>query len=482
MQTPVDYLWANSAHANFYGKIPSAFQNARMDVLLDKHRCSIWFQGHQKAFESNHRQTHQVWIHNDRKQKRLLMVNRILFSSDKHRPLLLCSAIDITDRVVIEENLKFSEERLSLALEAVKDGLWDWNIETGWVYLSPRWYDILEYQMDEIVGQMDAINQLQHPKDSQMVQKILAEHLGGETEFYIAEYRCRTRNGNWKWILDRGRVVQWTNDGKPLRMIGTFSDITQKKQHERELQQAKIAAESANKAKSQFLANMSHEIRTPMNGIIGMLSLLLKSKLSDDQRDFSQTAKTSAISLLNVINDILDFSKIEAGKFDIECVRLSISRIVNDINNILKFQADQKKLSFTCEIHSSVPEVLFGDPGRLRQILINLIGNAIKFTNHKGTVSLTIDCLDQTEQSARLSFIISDTGIGIPDNYIPKLFDNFAQLDASTSRKFGGTGLGLSISKKLITMMEGTISVKSTVGKGTTFQCIIPLPKKAKEI
>jgi len=382
----------------------------------------------------------------------------------------------------IEETLKFSEERLSLALDAVEDGLWDWNIETGWVYLSPRWYNILEYQMDEIVGQMDAIQQLHHPDDIQMVKKILHKHLKGETQYYCAEYRCQTHEGQWKWVLDRGRVVQWSNEGKPLRMIGTLSDITQKKHYESELHQAKIAAESANSAKSQFLANMSHEIRTPMNGIIGMLSLLLKSDLTDDQRDFAQTAKVSSKSLLNVINDILDFSKIEAGKMEIECVSLSINKIIDDIKNLLKFHIEKKRQTFTCEVLSSVPELLFGDPGRLRQILLNLLSNAIKFTHDKGHINLTIDCLEMTDEAHLLSFVISDTGIGIPDHYIPKLFDAFAQLDASMSRKFGGTGLGLSISKQLVNKMNGKISVKSDVGKGTTFECVIPFPRKETKL
>jgi PAS domain S-box-containing protein len=378
------------------------------------------------------------------------------------------------DHKAIEETLKFSEERLSLALDAVEDGLWDWNIETDWVFLSPRWYSILEYQIDEIVGQMDAIFQLHHPEDTQMVQKKLEKHLNGEIDFYAVEYRCKTRNGQWKWVLDRGRTVQWNTNGKPVRMIGTLSDITQKKAYERELREAKIAAESANEAKSQFLANMSHELRTPMNGIIGMISLLLKSELSDDQKEFAQTARTSSKSLLRVINDILDFSKIDAGKLDFECIQLSISNIVHDIQNILKFHIEKKEQTFTCNIHSSVPEMLYGDPGRLRQILLNLLSNAIKFTHKNGRISLTINCLKITQNKASISFIVADNGIGIPQDYIPHLFDTFAQLDASTSRKFGGTGLGLSISKKLISLMDGTISVQSEVEKGTTFKCIIP--------
>ena len=400
----------------------------------------------------------------------------IAFRPRPHKKIFKTYQGDITERQVIEENLKFSEERLSLALEAVNDGLWDWDIQTGWIYLSPKWYDILEYQIDEVIGEMDSIIKLHHPDDTQMVQFILEQHLNRHTVFYSAEYRCKTRSGKWKWILDRGRVVQRTDDGKALRMIGTFSDITQKKDYERELQKAKETAESASCAKSQFLANMSHEIRTPMNGIIGMLSLLLKSKLNDDQKEFAQTAKSSSLSLLNIINDILDFSKIEAGKLKLESLSLSIHRIVGDISNILKLQAEQKKLLFTCEVDKSVPEILFGDPGRLRQIILNLLGNAIKFTK-KGSVSLNVKAINETESDLWISFEISDTGIGIPKDYLPKLFDTFAQQDTSTTRKFGGTGLGLSIAKKLTTMMNGNISVNSIHGKGTTFNCILPLQK-----
>ena len=480
MKNPVTYLWANTAHSNFFGKTESSFQNKRMDKIFDKDTCSDWYQEHLKAFETKKMENQQVWMTDSNNQKRLLMVHRFLFSLGKEN-YLLCSAIDITDRLAIEENLKFSEERLSLALDAVDDGLWDWDIQTGWIYLSPKWYEILKYQIDEVIGQMDDLIKLHHPEDTKMVQFLLDKHLNRHTVFYSAEYRFKTGEGKWKWILDRGRVVQRADDGKPLRMIGTFSDITQKKDYEKNLYKAKEAAESASQAKSQFLANMSHEIRTPMNGIIGMLSLLVKNSQDDEQKEFAQTAKQSALSLLNIINDILDFSKIEAGKLKLETVSLSINSVVDDVFNILKLQAEQKELAFKFDVDESIPDFLFGDPGRIRQILLNLLGNAIKFTK-KGTVSLNVSVIDETESIIWISFEISDTGIGIPKEHISKLFETFTQMDSSTTRKFGGTGLGLSIANKLTGMMNGKITVKSKPGKGTTFNCIIPLEKKIKDV
>ena len=367
------------------------------------------------------------------------------------------------------EKLTFAEHRLKLALDGSQLALWDWDIQAGVVYLSEHWSLMLGGVAREETVPFGTLEGVTHPDDKARVSELIRSALGGSAnQVYRAEHRVRTHSGEWKWVNSRGKVVERDASGRALRMTGTNADISVRKQAEAELLRAMQVAESANIAKSQFLANMSHEIRTPMNGVLGMTELLLDSGLNDHQHRLAKTVERSAEHLLEIINEILDFSKIEAGKVDLEHVAFNVLEVLEDVIQMFGEKAQTKGVEIACSMDPNVPQRLLGDPVRMRQILANLVNNAIKFTE-AGEVIVSVTAAENSGESTLLTFAVRDTGIGIPAEAQGKIFEAFSQADGSTTRKYGGTGLGLSIVRQLVELMGGEVRVDSTPGEGSTF-------------
>lgn len=368
-----------------------------------------------------------------------------------------------------ETTLAKSNSKLSLIIESTHAGIWEWDLENDETILNERWANMIGYTLAELQPvTVDLWSTLSHPDDIKIATEAIKNLWRKKTERFSCELRLKHKKGHWVWILDIGMVVEWNELGKPKRLMGIHLDISDSKKHEEALLIAKEQAEQGARSKSEFLASMSHEIRTPMNGVLGMLNLLKKETLSSDQSRKVSTAKNSAESLLTLINDILDFSKIEAGKIDLENIDFNVLCILDNLASMMVFNAEEKGIEFILDTSEVEQETLRGDPGRLRQIITNLVGNAIKFTI-KGEVVLKARSKKLESGLILFSCDVIDTGIGIHVDQQKKLFEKFTQADASTTRKYGGTGLGLSISKSLCELMGGDISIESELNKGSCF-------------
>jgi PAS domain S-box-containing protein len=376
---------------------------------------------------------------------------------------------DITERKRAEAVIRASEERLLYALEATNEGLWDWNLATGAFVVNDQWYLLFGFTPGELPATIALWRNTLHPEDSEETQRCLQDYLEGREATFRSEHRILTKNGDTRWQLSVGKVVAWDADRKPARMVGTNCDITERRRAEADLQAAKEQAEAASRAKSEFLAMMSHEIRTPMNAIIGMTHLLLRSPLDAKQEEFARTVAGSGEALLELINEILDFSKIESGKhLPMDEESFSLRRLVESVAQLLRPKAEAGRLSLTLEVDPSITDHLRSDSGRLRQVLVNLAGNGIKFTD-QGGVWLRVRRLGGDASKERLRFEVEDTGIGIRHEDQSRLFQPFSQVDGSASRRRGGTGLGLAISKRIIEVLGGRMGVSSHPGNGSLF-------------
>jgi PAS domain S-box-containing protein len=372
---------------------------------------------------------------------------------------------DITERKEGEEALQLSEKRFSNAFEYAAIGMALVSLDGRWLKVNQALCDLLGYSAEELGGK--TFQELTHPDDKEASLANLRVLLGGEISSYKVEKRYYHKDGRVVWVL-LGVSMLRDNQNKPLYFIAQIEDISEIKLTMTRQQELTEKAQAAERARSDFLAVMSHEIRTPMSGVIGITEMLLDTGLNPEQRNLTETIRTSGESLLTIINDILDFSKIEAGQLSFEELDFDLRKVVEDTLEMMAGQAQGKGIELVGGVEPEVPTKLRGDPGRLHQVLTNLISNAIKFTK-AGEVAISVTAQVETETEVQVRFEIKDNGPGIPPETQARLFQPFVQADSSISRKFGGTGLGLAICKRLAESMNGSIGVESTPGKGSTF-------------
>jgi len=370
--------------------------------------------------------------------------------------------IDITERKLAEEAQRESEKKFRAVFETATDSIFIKDVNLRYIQANPAMERLFGLPSSEMMGKTD--EELFGKEAGAHIRETDLKILAGET---VEEEHAKPVNG----VSHTFHVIKSPmreSDGKITGLCGIARDITERKHAEDELKMTRDAAEDAARAKSEFLANMSHEIRTPLNGVIGMIGLLLDMNLNAEQREYAKIARFSGEILLSLINDILDFSKIEARKLELETLDFDLRSTLDETADLLAVGAHEKGLELACLVHPAVPSLLRGDPGRLRQILVNLGGNAVKFTT-VGKIVIRAGLENEDELNATIRFSVSDTGIGIPANLQDILFSPFTQADGSTTRKYGGTGLGLAISRQLAELMGGGIGVESEEGKGSTF-------------
>lgn len=375
---------------------------------------------------------------------------------------------DIDQQKYEAQEAKKQMTRLALATQAAKVGIWEYDIANNMLTWDKAMFALYGLPPTNSGEAYDTWANSLHPDDANRAEQEVNWAIEGKKDF-DTEFRVVWKNGNVRYIKALAKVL-YDDKGKALVMIGTNWDITDEKLHNEMLTQARNQADAANRSKSEFLANMSHEIRTPLNGVIGFADLLQRTKLNKTQQQYISTVYQSAVSLLDIISNILDFSKIEAGKLELALAKTDLLSLSQQIISLIRYQAHKKDLEVLLNIANDIPRCVWADEVKVRQVLVNLLGNATKFTN-EGEIELKIDLLKRAENNDNvvLRFAVRDTGIGIAPKNKAKIFEAFSQEDSSTTRRFGGTGLGLSISNKLLDLMGGKLLVESVMGQGSVF-------------
>ena len=417
-------------------------------------------------------------VQQERERVRLLMAELDKQNAELDR---LRSSVhrESNSRLLAEEALDETRDRLQLAVEAAGLALWDWQLPSPQMFLTARWGEMLgDVAMEgywDTSGLLDRV----HPDDRAQVEATTRTLLSGAQQRAVSQHRVRTVDG-WLWIESHGMVAEHDTKGRPIRLMGTIADIGKRKRAEAEGARARELAEQASRAKSEFLANISHEVRTPLNALMGLTRLLIDSPLNPEQKSWLELMDSSAHALLALLNDVLDLSRIEAGKLSIEHVRFHLHDVLTEVAALYAEQARAKPLDFALELAHGLPPQMQGDPGRLRQVLGNLLSNAVKFTPRGGRIRVTAQALTAAGTRQRLLRLrVQDSGVGIAAKQQPTLFDAFTQADASTARRYGGSGLGLAICARLVKLMGGGIEVQSELGQGSVFTVTLPLEEGA---
>lgn len=393
---------------------------------------------------------------------------------------ILVIAHDITDVVRAQQRVAQSEFTLQQVMEATQEGIWDWDVASGHLAHNDRWFRILGFEAGDIDDHVDAFSRQLHPDDKSVVWERIQRLLDGSDTHYSSEHRMLRKDGAVIWVLDRGRVVQRDAQGRAVRVVGAYSDISERRHGQIALEKALLLAQSATRAKSEFLTTMSHELRTPMNGVLGMAQLLTRPTVTDAQRlDYAQVILRSGKTLLALLNDILDLSRVEAGRLEIATSTFSPAALVAEALESFREPASRKGLQLRMDVDAMPQGMYVGDPLRLRQMLSNYLSNAVKFTG-AGQVSVTVTEQFDSRRRSVLEFGVVDTGAGFAPDKRQLLFHPFSQLDGSTTRQYGGSGLGLSIVARLADLMGGEVGASSIPGQGSRFWFRIPAARQAR--
>ncbi|MCK6419192.1 MAG: ATP-binding protein, partial [Alphaproteobacteria bacterium] len=383
----------------------------------------------------------------------------------------------------VQRDLEVMKERLALALYNSKDGIFDWDLRRNTLYWSVEYQHMLGHEPPELESSIETFKSLLHPEDEKEVWNKFDECIRGDATEYSHIFRMRHKAGHYIWVHAKGKPI--FQDGQPVRFIGAHSDVTALKETELLLMREREKAETANLAKSSFLAHMSHEIRTPLTAITGVAEIFERNldQFDEKQKRLVKTLHRSASILRELISDILDFSKIESGELELEKQVFLLDNLFEEVISMMNLQAQDKNIGFILDYKEVRGQSFYGDPLRLRQILINLVGNAIKFTNEGSvTIKAHIEMRENADHQLQswLRIDVQDTGIGIANENHELIFEHFKQADSSVSRRFGGTGLGLPISRNLARMMQGDIAVTSVPGQGSTFSLHLPMQAQSK--
>ena len=475
-----DFLLCNRALARLYGTTPEAMVGKHDDDFGVPKHIADGFRANVKAIMASG-QTEIVY-----EDSRDAVTGELRHFKSIKRPFkdaegsdqILVIAHDITDVVRAQERVAKSEFTLQQVMMATQEGIWDWDVPFGHLAHNERWFRILGFEEGEIDDHVDAFSRQLHPDDKALVWERIQQLLDGKDLHYASEHRMLRKDGSVIWVLDRGRVVRRDAQGRAVRVVGAYSDISERRQGQVALEEALLLAQSATRAKSEFLATMSHELRTPMNGVLGMAQLLTRPAVSDAHRvEYAQVILRSGETLLALLNDILDLSRVEAGRLEISTSTFSPAALVAEVLETYREPAARKGLHLRMQQDSMPRGTYLGDPLRLRQMLSNYVNNAVKFTS-AGQVSMSVTEEHDARGQAVLEFGVVDTGVGFTPDKLPLLFQPFSQLDGSPTRQYGGSGLGLSIVARLAELMGGEVGASSIAGQGSRFWFRIPAARQ----